>query len=411
LARLKGFQKLISVDYALKSFLSQVDFKPKKTVLRLESSLNRVLAEDIIANTDLPRDNRSTVDGYAVDAAETEDASQAKPRILELTNQKTIGKGQAKQVWTGNTLPKGANAVVMLENTKIVGNKVEVWIQATEWENVSKKGEEIHKGKVAVHKGRRLKPQHLGFIASFGIIEVEVFKKPKIAILVTGNELAELGQSLHEDQIFDSNRLVLSALCDELGAETVDLGLAEDAVDEISDKLKLGLERADGLITSGGTSVGGPDLVPDAVNALGSPGVVVHGVAMRPGMPTGLAIVRGKPILMLPGNPAAALLGFEVFGRPLVSKLLGLNSPEPRPILKAKMTRRVTTTLGRKNLVRVRVAVSKGELVAEPISARGSGLISTVTGSNGYVVAPENSEGLEEGDLVLVHMFDDVEVI
>jgi molybdopterin molybdotransferase len=408
---LKGFQKLISVDHALKSFLSQVDFKPKKAVLRLESCLNRVLAEDIVANTDLPRDDRSTVDGYAVDAAETEEASQAKPRILELTSQKTVSKRQAKQVWTGNTLPKGSNAIVMLENAKIVGNKVEIWIQATEWENVSRKGEEIHKGKVAVHKGRRLKPQHLGFIASFGIAEVEVFKKPKIAVLVTGNELAELGQSLHENQIFDSNRLVLSALCHELDVETVDLGLAEDAIDEISEKLKLGLKRADGIITSGGTSVGSPDLVPEAVNALGTPGVVVHGVAMRPGMPTGLAIVRGRPILMLPGNPAAALLGFEVFGRPLISKLLGLNVPEPRPIMKAKMARRITTTLGRKNLVRVRVVQSNGEFLAEPISARGSGLISTVTRSNGYVVAPENSEGLAKGDMVLVHMFDDVEVV
>lgn len=411
MARLKGFQKLISVDHALKSFLSQVDFEPKRTVLRLESSLDRVLAEDIVASTDLPRDDRSTVDGYAVDAAETEGASQVEPRIFDLTSQKTIGKGQAKQVWTGNTLPKGASAVVMLENTKLVGNKVEVWIQATEWENVSRKGEEIREGKVAVPRGRRLKPQHLGFIASFGIAEVHIFEKPKVAVLGTGNELAELGQSLHENQIFDSNRLVLSALCNEMGAETVDLGLAEDIVDEISEKLKLGLERADGIITSGGTSVGSPDLVPDAVNALGSPGVVAHGVAMRPGMPTGLAIVKGKPILMLPGNPAAALLGFEVFGRPLVSKLLGLNCPEPRPILKAKMTKRITTTLGRKNLVRVRVVQSHGELLAQPISARGSGLISTVTRSNGYVVAPENSEGLEEGDLVLVNMFDDVEVI
>jgi molybdopterin molybdotransferase len=407
---LKGFQKLISVDYALKRFLSQVDFKPRKTVLRLESSLNRVLAEDIIANNDLPRDDRSTVDGYAIDAAETEGASQTEPRILELTNQKVIGRGQAKQVWTGNTLPKGANAVVMLENTKIFGNKVEVWTQTTELENVSRKGEEIRKGKVAIHGGKRLKPQHLGFIASLGIAEVEVFNKPKIAILVTGNELAELGQSLHENQIFDSNKFVLTALCNELGAETLDLGLAEDAIDEISEKLKSGLERADGIITSGGTSVGSPDLVPDAVNAVGSPGVIVHGVAMRPGMPTGLAIVRAKPILMLPGNPAAALLGFEVFGRPMISKLLGLDHPEPRPILKAKMTRRITTTLGRKNLVRVRVTQSNGELLAEPISARGSGLISTVTRSNGYVVTPENLEGLEEGDLVLVHMFDNVEV-
>jgi molybdopterin molybdotransferase len=264
-----------------------VDFEPKKIAVRLESSLNRVLAEDIVANTDLPRDDRSTVDGYAVDAAETEGASQVQPQVFDLTPEKSIGKNQAKQVWTGNTLPKGASAVVMLENTKIVGNKVEVWIQATEWENVSRKGEEIHEGKVAVHGGRRLKPQHLGFIASFGIAEVQVFKKPKIAVLVTGNELAELGQSLQENQIFDSNRLVLSALCNEMGAETMDLGLAEDAVDEISEKLKIGLERADGIITSGGTSVGSPDLVPDAVNALGSPGVVVHGVAMRPGMPTG----------------------------------------------------------------------------------------------------------------------------
>ena len=410
MARLKGFQKLISVDYALKRFLSQVDFRPKKTVLRLESSLNRVLAEDIIANTDLPRDDRSTVDGYAVDGAETEEASQTEPRIFELTDQKVIGKRQAKQVWTGNALPKGASAVVMLENTKIAGNKIEVWIQATEWENVSRKGEEIHKGKVAVHRGRRLKPQHLGFIASFGIAEVEVFNKPKIAVLVTGNELAELGQSLHENQIFDSNKLVLSALCNELGAVTVDLGLAEDAIDEISEKLKSGLERADGVITSGGTSVGAPDLVPEAVNRLGTPGILAHGVAMRPGMPTALAVVGGKPILMLPGNPAAALLGFEVFGRPLVSKLLGLNHAEQRPILKARMTRRITTTLGRKNLVRVRVAQSNGEFFAEPISARGSGLISTVTGSNGYVVAPEDSEGLGEGDAVLVHMFDDLEV-
>jgi molybdopterin molybdotransferase len=408
---LKGFQKLISVDYALKRFLSQVDFKPRKTVLRLQSGLNRVLAEDIMANTDLPRDDRSTVDGYAIDAAEAEGASQTEPRILELTSRKVIGKGQVKQVWTGNTLPKGANAVVMLDNTKIVGNNVEVWTQTTEWENVSRKGEEIRKGEVAIHRGKRLKPQHLGFIASFGIAEVEVFSKPKIAILVTGNELAELGQSLREDQIFDSNKLVLSALCNELGADTVDLGLAEDAIGDILEKLKSGLERADGIITSGGTSVGSPDLVPDAVNALGSPGVIVHGVAMRPGMPTGLAIVKGKPILMLPGNPAAALLGFEVFGRPMISALLGFDRPEPRSILRAKMTRRITTTLGRKNLVRVRVTQSNGEFLAEPVSARGSGLISTVTRSNGYVVTPENSEGLEEGDLVLVHMFDHIEVI
>jgi molybdopterin molybdotransferase len=247
--------------------------------------------------------------------------------------------------------------------------------------------------------------------AALGVNEVEVFKKPMIAVLATGNELAKLGAKLQGDQIFESNGLVLSALCIELGADPLDLGIAKDDIDELTKKLKMGLEKADAVITSGGTSVGAPDLVPEAVNALGKPGVMVHGVAMRPGMPTALAIVKGKPIIVLPGNPVAAMLGFEVFGRPLISTMLGLKRVESRPVLKAKMTKRIVTTLGRKNLVRVRVLQKDDDFLAEPVSARGSGLFSTMTKSNGYVVVPENLEGLEEGNIVLVHMFDNVGVI
>jgi molybdopterin molybdotransferase len=246
--------------------------------------------------------------------------------------------------------------------------------------------------------------------AALGFANVRVFEKPRIAILATGDELAELGGPLLQDQIFDTNRLVLSALCTELGAETLDLGIARDNVEEISEKLISGLEKSNAVITSGGTSVGGLDLVPECVNRIGKPGVIVHGVAMRPGMPTALAVVKKKPIIILPGNPAAAMLGFEVFGRPLLSKMLGMKKDDSRPLLKARIARRITTTLGRKNLVRVRVFQKNGEFIAEPISARGSGLISTMTKANGYAIVPENLEGLEEGDIVLVRIFDNLEV-
>ena len=411
MARLKGFQKLVPVDEALKRLLSAVEFKPKKVAVPTHLALNRVLAQNVKADTDLPRTDRSAVDGYAVDAKETLETSQSRPSIFELTLCEALDKGQAKQVWTGNPLPKRANAVVMLENAKIVGNRVEVWSPTTPWENVSRRGEDIREGETVIEAGARVRPQHLGLAVALGVCELRVFEKPRIAILATGNELAELGSKLRESQIFDSNRLGLSALCSELGAETVDLGITKDEVGEIKGKLRSGLEKADAVITSGGTSVGAPDLVPEAINGLGKPGVIVHGVAMRPGMPTAMAIVKMKPIIVLPGNPVAAMLGFEVFGRPLVSKMLGLNQVESRPVLKAKMTRSIATTLGRKNLVRVRVFQKGDEFLADPISARGSGLMSTMTKSNGYVVAPENREGLEQGEVVSVNMFDNLEVM
>ena len=198
-------------------------------------------------------------------------------------------------------------------------------------------------------------------------------------------------------------------MCRELDVEPVDLGIAKDDVDEIVEKLKRGIAVADAVITTGGTSVGGLDLVPEAVNKTGKPGVVVHGVAMRPGMPTALAVLDGKPVMVLSGNPVAAVVGFEVFARPLISRMLGMKKEEPRPMVKATLTRKVATALGRKTFVRVKVYEKKGELVAEPVSARGSGAISTMTRGNGFVVVPENREGVAEGETVTVRLFGDVE--
>ncbi len=381
----------------------------KTVTVPLHMALNRVSAENIVVEEDLPRFDRSAMDGYAVKAEDTFDASQFKPKTLRITDEKEIGKGHAKQVWTGNPIPKGANAVVMLENTKRIDEKIEVWLPVTPSENVAKKGEDVSKGEVAVKAGTHLKPQHLGLIAALGITEVKVVERPRIAILATGNELVSIGEKPREDQIFEVNRLILSALCRELDIDPVDLGIAKDDVDEILGRLKSGLEKADALIITGGTSVGVSDLVPETVNKIGKPGVIIHGVAMRPAMPTALAAADGKPIIILPGNPVAAIIGFEVFARPLIFRMLGLKQEELRPTVKVKTTRKISTTLGRKTFVRVRVFQHNEEFFAEPISARGSGLISTMTKANGYVVVPENREGLGKGESVTVHLFDNVE--
>jgi molybdopterin molybdotransferase len=409
LVRLRGFQELTPIDQALRVFFeSFVIKKPHAESVPLDLALHRVLARPIIAEESIPCVNRSAVDGYAVKAEFTTDTRQSKPKIMELTNMAKVGPGQAKRLWTGNPIPKGSDAVVMLENTKEFSGKVEVGAQVTPWENVSRIGEDIRKGTVALEAGTRLRPQHIGLIAALGIPKVKVFKRPDIAVLATGGELVEPSQRKPAEKIFNANSHVVSAMCRELGANPLDLGIVGDDAAQIKEKLRMGL-ASDAIITSGGTSVGAPDLVPDAVNMLGKPGVIVHGIAMRPGMPAALAAVRSKPIVILPGNPVAVMVGFEVFARTLIFRLLGLKHGEPRPTLEAVMGKKISTALGRRTFVRVRVSRKGDKYSAEPISARGSSLISTMTRSNGFVVVPEYKEGLAEGEIVTVHMFAEVE--
>jgi molybdopterin molybdotransferase len=407
LARLKGFQKLTSVEDALQAFLNNLNLQPTpNTTVRTEQALNRVLAEDITAKTDLPRFDRAAMDGYAVRAEDTFGATQYKPCLFQFTKEDVLTQNQAKQVWTGNPMPRNANAVALLEDTETTKAKLEVWTPLTPGENVSKRGEDIQKSQTAIQAGTRLKPQHLGLIAALGETSLKVHERPKVGIIATGNELAELGTRLQQNQIYDTNILVLSALCQENGAEPLDLGIAKDDISDITEHLKTAIEKADLTLTSGGTSVGSADLVPDAVNDLGKPGIIIHGIAMRPAMPTALAAINQKPLIILPGNPVAAMIGFEVFARPLLARLQGLRHTEPRPTVQAEMTRRTATTLGRKNYVRVHVQKRDGRLYAEPISAKGSSMLSTMTRSNGYVIVPENREGLEKGETVQVHVFD-----
>jgi molybdopterin molybdotransferase len=406
LVKLKGFQKLTLIDQALLAWFSALQIgKPNVVELPLKEALGRILAEDLIAHEALPRFDKSAMDGYAVKSADLVGATQSKPVVLQLIQSDQVNSKEAKQVWTGNPIPKSADAVVMLEDTQTCGGQLEVWCQLSPWSNISKIGEDIKKGDFLVKAGTRLNPYHLGLAAALGHNNLKVVHKPKIAIIATGNEIVEVSSERESNQIYDSNKTMISAMCHELGTETTDFGIAKDNTDEIAEKIKNALKTSDAVITTGGTSVGGLDLVPEVVNKLGKPGVIVHGVALRPAMPTGVAMLEGKPVLILSGNPVAAVIGFEVFGRPLICKLLGMTQTEHRPIVKAVLIRRITSVLGRKTYVRVRVTLKNGDLFAEPISAKGSGSISTMTQSNGYLIVPENREGISENETVFVQMF------
>lgn len=396
---------MTNVDEALSIFLKTLQPKTLGSVhVSIEEALGRVAAKNIKAPADLPPFDRSAVDGYALRAKDTFEASQFKPNTIQLTREDRLDEGEASQVWTGNALPKDADAVIMLEHTKKMQDRIEIFTALTPGENVSKKGEDIRKDAVAVESGTRLRAHHVGLLAALGIQDVDVVEQPKVAILSTGNELVELRERLQPSQIVDSNRYIISGLVAELGAQPLNLGIAKDNQDEIGNKIIEGLTKADVVVTTGGTSVGAADIVPIVIDELGEPGVVVHGVALRPGMPTALAILRGKPVFVLSGYPVAATVGFEVFARPVLLKLLGIEN-EPRPSLKAKLTRRVAGALGRRVYLRAHVFERGNDFFVEPVHTKGSGLLSTMTKANGYVVIPENREGLDEGETVLVHLF------
>lgn len=408
MARLRGFERLTGVDEALSIFLKELRLERLASVrVPLHEALGRVLAEDAMAEGDLPPFDRSAVDGYALKAKDTFEASQISPKVLELTKEDRIDEREARQIWTGNPLPSGADAVVMLEHTKRVQGGVQLWNPVTPGYNVSRRGEDVERGQVAVKEGTRLRPRHLGLLAALGRTHVSVVEKPVVAILSTGSELVELGCKPKQAQVVGVNRLILSGLCVELGADPSDLGIARDDLNEIKAKIQEGINKADVVLTTGGTSVGHADLVPEAINQIAAPGVIVHGIAMRPAMPTALAILRGKPTIALSGNPVAAMIGFEVFARPLILKLLGIES-EPRPMLRASLTRRVPSVLGRRVFLRVHAFEREGEFFAEPVRIKGAGVLTTMTKANGYVIIPEDREGLSEGEPVTVYLFDSV---
>jgi molybdopterin molybdotransferase len=416
-ARDRGFKEATRIEEARRIFYEalQTVSLPSETI-SVQGSLNRILAEDVGADASVPAFEKSAMDGYAVVAEDTFGSSQTNPSLLKLVGEskigelptKTLRKGETIAIATGAPVPQGANAVVMVENTKRLDTgDVEMYAAVAPGENISHIGEDVKQGTVVLERGRKLKPPDLGLLVALGRGTVSVVRKPKVAILSTGNEVSESGP-VTSGRIVDVNRPVLMAMVEECGGVPLDLGIAKDDAEEISKKLKRGLASADLVLVTAGTSVGKGDLVPDVINALGKPGMLVHGIAMRPSLPTGLAVVNGKPIVSLPGLPVSAMIAFSTFVQPLILRMLGTEQ-DPQPKIRARATKRIVGVPGFRTFIRVLVREKEGKLFVEPLRAPGSGILTTLTRANGMVVVPENVEGYDEGAEVEVQLFRPVE--
>lgn len=381
----------------------------------LSEVLGRVVAADVVSPIDIPTFNRAAMDGYAVFSEDTQGASATAPIPLRLAGSIPIGitpklrlnRGEALSVVTGGQMPEGSNAVAMIEYTRSSGTVVEVSTEVHPNENVSRVGEDVTKGIVILKRGTRILPQDIGMLTSLGLDRILVIRKPRVAILSTGNELQQKS-GVDSSKIPDVNRPVLMNAVKEYGCESIDLGIVRDDYNLIRNKIEEGLRVGDVVLVTAGTSVGPGDMVPKVIDSLGSPGMLVHGVAMRPSMPVGLAVINSKLILSLPGYPVSAYLAFLEFFPTLVGRLLESNFL-PRPRVKAKLSRRVAGILGSKTYVRVRVSETNDGLVAEPVRTSGAGILSSLVQANGFIIVTERIEGYEESASVDVELFRPVE--
>ena len=415
-ARDRGFKEATKIEDARRIFYEALPSKSSPSELvPVPEALNRILAEDVKAETSVPSFDKAAMDGYAVVAEDTFGASQTNPSLLRMIGESKIGetprillhRGETAAIATGAPVPQGANAVVMIENTKRLDTGyVEVYSAVAPGENVSQVGEDVRQGTVVLEIGRKLKPPDLGLLVALSRRSVRVVRKPRVGVLSTGNELSA-GKS-SGGKIVDVNRPTLMAMVEECGGMPVDLGIAKDDPKQISQKVTQGLTSADLVLVTAGTSVGKGDLVPDVINALGKPGMLVHGIAMRPSLPTGLAVVNGKPVVSLPGLPVSAMFAFSTFVQPLILKMLGAE-PDPQAKIRARTTKRIVGVPGFRTFIRVRVKEEDGKLVAEPLRTPGSGVLTTLTRANGIVVVPENVEGFDEGAEIEVQLFRPVE--
>jgi molybdenum cofactor synthesis domain-containing protein len=405
-----GPKKHMPVDAALRKFISYFE-RSKMSVpmeyVDLPNAQNRILAADLASGVDMPPFVRAAMDGYAIKAVDAKNASMEHPVMLDVIGKITAGQdaqykvesGKAVAIATGARIPKGADAVVMVEHAQLENGKVKIFEEIAHGRNVALKGEDVKKGQILLKKGTWLTPQDIAIIASVGISKVRVFRKPRVAVFATGTELAEPGSKRDDTSIFESNRHMISCMVKEYGGEVVDMGICEDERDLIASKLKKAL-KFDMVVVSGGTSVGEMDFVPDLINSLGKPGLVVHGVAMRPGSPTGLAVVNGRPLILTPGYPVSAYAAFFSFGRPLLLKMLKTEGP-PGARLIARMSGSVNMHEEMRTFVRVKVQRRNGNYYADPVSASGASLLSTLTNSNGLVIV-DNKSKLEKDEEVEV---------
>jgi molybdopterin molybdotransferase len=399
-----------------------IDSEPIETI----SALGRVLAKDIAAPHPLPEFRRTTVDGYAVRARDTFGVSDSQPAYFALIGEVPmgdtptfeIGLGQCALIHTGGMLPKGADAVIMLEYTQIARSglspeqsaegEIEIFRAVAEGENVIQIGEDVAQDQSILPRGRVLRPAEIGGLLALGILSVPVVKKPMIGLISTGDEVIDPGESPRPGQVRDINTYTLGALVEKSGGVARQYGIITDQFEALKETAARALSECQAVVITAGSSASTRDMTAEVIRSLGEPGVLVHGINTRPGKPTILGVCNGKAVIGLPGNPVSALVNGYLFVVPVIEKLMGV-SPQPRSTISARLTVNLSSQAGREDWWPVRLSPSpsgrgvrgEGELLAEPIFGK-SNLIFTLANANGLLRIQPDATGLSAGEMVEV---------
>lgn len=412
-----GRGEAISVEEALKRLLGPVSPGDIPTEhVSLDDALGRVLSSNVRAPEDLPGFARSTMDGYAVLAADTFGAGEHSPAYMEVSHEILMGTGDAgaiarstaAKIATGGMLPEGADAVVMFEYVQALeGSMIEVLRAVAPGENVIQKGEDASKGDLVLGAGRRLRPQDVAILAGIGLDGAEVYQRPKVAIIPTGDEIVPAGAPLPPGCVRDINSHTLSALLRRDGGDPLRLAIVPDEFEALKSSVMSAVEGSSMVLITGGSSVGTKDVTEKVINELGE--LLFHSVTLKPGKPTLAGMVRGVPVLGLPGHPRAVAVTYEIFARPLLSRCAGLG-PEGAGdrlgrTVRAVLTRSVHSSAGRREMISLELTQgSDGLIMAAPVLGK-SGLISMLVRADGTLTVPIGVLGYEKGEEVEVNLF------
>lgn len=405
------FLNVKDVDLALELILKEFQALPRLEKVDILQSLGRIAGEDFIATECLPNFARSSVDGYAVMASDTFGSQEGLPALLINLEEIMMGCtadpinfGHCRYIPTGGMLPPEADAVVMIEHTEIMGDLVCVYKQVAPGENVIKPGDDIETNSTIFEEGRVFRVPDIAALAALGIQEVPVIEKPRVAIISTGNELVPYHtQNLKKGKVRDINSVSIMLAVQEAGADVIWHGIIEDNYQAFVKKLEELVKLADMIILSGGSSVGTKDYTAQALSEISKGQMLIEGLSVKPGKPTLLARIENKPILGLPGHPAAALIIFQTLGLPLLKILKGEKSRNLIPIVRARLTKNVPSQSGRTDYISVKLTKQNSEILAEPIFGK-SGLITTLVQCDGLVRVDKKAEGLLAGTIVNVEL-------